>query len=93
MLRGLLSAKAGFGPTLTFYLFHHCLIPLSSDNVDDFAGWKVTLLYAIIAAGVSVLASIIWILWGLNVISLPVKAHQQIVVLQQKLCRERHIRP
>lgn len=25
-------------------------------------GWKVTLLYAIIAAGVSVLASIIWIL-------------------------------
>ncbi len=44
-------------------------------------GWKVTLLYAIIAAGVSVLASIILILWGLNVISLPVKAHQQIVVL------------
>ncbi len=32
MLRGLLSAKAGFGPTLTFfYLFHHYLIPLSSD--------------------------------------------------------------
>lgn len=31
MLRGLLSAKVGFGPTLTFYLFHHYLIPLSSD--------------------------------------------------------------
>lgn len=30
MLRGLLSAKAGFGPTLTFYLFPHYLIPLSS---------------------------------------------------------------
>ncbi len=41
------------------------------------------LLYAIIAAGVSVLASIILDSLDLNVISLPVKAHQQIVVLQQ----------
>lgn len=30
MLRGLLSAKAGFGPTSLFYLFPHYLIPLSS---------------------------------------------------------------
>lgn len=55
-------------------------------------GWKVTLLYEIIAAGVSVLASIILDSWDLNVISLPVKAHQQIVVLQPKLRRGRHIR-
>ncbi len=55
-------------------------------------GWKVTLLYAIIAAGVSVLASIILDSQDLNVISLPVKAHQQIVVLQPKLRRGRHIR-
>lgn len=48
MLRGLLSAKAGFGPTLT-------IVGLMWMTF----GWKVTLLYAIIAAGVSVLASII----------------------------------
>ena len=63
MLRGLLSAKAGFGPTLTFLFVSPLLNP------------------------------IIVGLMGLNVISLPVKAHQQIVVLQQKLRRERHIRP
>ena len=62
MLRGLLSAKAGFGPTLTF-LFVSPYLPVLS-----------------------------WIPWDLNVISLPVKAHQQIVVLQPKLRRGRHIR-
>ncbi len=31
MLRGLLSAKAGFVRLSLFYLFHHYLIPLSSD--------------------------------------------------------------
>ncbi len=56
-------------------------------------GWKVTLLYAIIAAGVSVLASIILDSLGFERHIIASKAHQQIVVLQQKLRRERHIRP
>ncbi|MBW9313212.1 hypothetical protein FA041_23915 [Escherichia coli] len=54
-------------------------------------GWKVTLLYAIIAAGVSVLASIIPIP-GFERHIIASKAHQQIVVLQPKLRRGRHIR-
>ncbi len=97
MLRGLLSAKAGFGPTLTFLFVSPLLNPIIVGLMWVTFGWKVTLLYAIIATGVSRFLPVLsWILWGLNVISLPVKAHQQIVVLQpkrrQKLCRGRHIR-
>lgn len=56
-------------------------------------GWKVTLLYAIIAAGVSVLASIILDSLGFERhIIASKKLHQQIVVLQPKLRRGRHIR-
>ncbi len=80
MLRGLLSAKAGFGPTLTFLFVSPLLNPIIVGLMWVTFGWKVTLLYAIIAAGVSVLAVLSWIPWDLNVISLPVKAHQQIVV-------------
>lgn len=93
MLRGLLSAKAGFGPTLTFLFVSPLLNPIIVGLMWMTFGWKVTLLYAIIAAMSPFLPVLSWILWGLNVISLPVKAHQQIVVLQQKLRRERHIRP
>ena len=64
MLRGLLSAKAGFGPTLTFCLFHRCFNPIIVGLMWVTFGWKVTLLYAIIAAGVSVLASIVLDLLG-----------------------------
>ncbi|MBY7446889.1 permease [Escherichia fergusonii] len=59
MLRGLLSAKAGFGPTLTFLFISPLLNPIIVGLMWVTFGWKVTLLYAIIAAGVSVLASII----------------------------------
>ncbi|EGD5158039.1 permease, partial [Escherichia coli] len=59
MLRGLLSAKAGFGPTLTFLFVSPLLNPIIVGLMWMTFGWKVTLLYAIIAAGVSVLASII----------------------------------
>ncbi|MBZ4071044.1 permease [Escherichia fergusonii] len=59
MLRGLLSAKAGFGPTLTFLFVSPLLNPIIVGLMWVTFGWKVTLLYAIIAAGVSVLASII----------------------------------
>lgn len=59
MLRGLLSAKAGFGPTLTFLFVSPLLNPIIAGLMWVTFGWKITLLYAIIAAGVSVLASII----------------------------------
>lgn len=59
MLRGLLSAKAGFGPTLTFLFVSPLLNPIIVGLMWVTFGWKVTLLYAIIAAGVSVLASIV----------------------------------
>ena len=59
MLRGLLSAKAGFGPTLTFLFVSPLLNPIIVGLMWVTFGWKVTLLYAIIAAGVSVIASIV----------------------------------
>ncbi|WP_420900045.1 permease [Escherichia coli] len=59
MLRGLLSAKAGFGPTLTFLFVSPLLNPIIVGLMWVTFGWKVTLLYTIIAAGVSVLASIV----------------------------------
>ncbi len=64
MLRGLLSAKAGFGPTLTFLFVSPLLNPIIVGLIWVTFGWKVTLLYAIIAAGVSVLASIVLDLLG-----------------------------
>lgn len=59
MLRGLLSAKAGFGPTLTFLFVSPLFNPIIVGLMWVTFGWKVTLLYAIIAAAVSVLASIV----------------------------------
>ena len=56
MLRGLLSAKAGFGPTLTFLFVSPLLNPIIIGLMWVTFGWKVTLLYAVIAATVSVLA-------------------------------------
>lgn len=92
MLRGLLSAKAGFGPTLTFLFVSPLLNPIIVGLMWVTFGWKVTLLYAIMPPASPYLPVLSWILWDLNVISLSVKAHQQIVVLQPKLRRGRHIR-
>ncbi len=46
MLRGLLSAKAGFGPTLTFLFVSPLLNPIIVGLMWVTFGWKVTLLYA-----------------------------------------------
>ncbi|MGL5293241.1 MAG: permease [Aeromonas sp.] len=75
MLRGLLSAKAGFGPTLTFLFVSPLLNPIIVGLMWATFGWKVTALYAVIAAGVSVLAFpcwrvCCWTCWGLSVMSL-----------------------
>jgi len=59
MLRGLLSAKAGFGPTLTFLFISPLLNPIIVGLMWATFGWKVTLLYAVIAASVSVMASML----------------------------------
>ena len=59
MLRGLLSARAGFGPTLTFLFVSPLLNPIIVGLMWATFGWQVTLLYAVIAAGVSVLASML----------------------------------
>lgn len=57
MLRGLLSAKAGFGPTLTFLFVSPLLNPIIVGLIGVSFGWQITLLYVLIAAGVSLLAS------------------------------------
>lgn len=44
MLRGLLSAKAGFGPTLTFLFVSPLLNPIIIGLMWVTFGWKVTLL-------------------------------------------------
>lgn len=59
MLRGLLSAKAGFGPTITFLFISPLLNPIIIGLMWATFGWKVTLLYAVIAASVSMLASLL----------------------------------
>ncbi|MBA2081347.1 permease [Aeromonas veronii] len=59
MLRGLLSAKAGLGPTLTFLFISPLLNPIIVGLMWATFGWKVTLLYAVIAASVSVMASML----------------------------------
>nr|WP_232790152.1 permease [Aeromonas sobria] len=59
MLRGLLSAKAGCGPTLTFLFISPLLNPIIVGLMWATFGWKVTLLYAVNAASVSVMASML----------------------------------
>ncbi|MGL4827502.1 MAG: permease [Vibrionaceae bacterium] len=64
MLRGLLSAKAGFGPTLTFLFVSPLLNPIIVGLMWATFGWKVTLLYAVLAASVSIVASLLLDKWG-----------------------------
>ncbi|EDQ9689808.1 permease [Salmonella enterica subsp. enterica] len=58
MLRGLLSARAGFGPTLTFLFVSPLLNPIIVGLMWATFGLKITLLYIFIAALVSVMASV-----------------------------------
>lgn len=59
MLRGLLKAKAGFGPTMTFLFSSPLLNPIIIGLFFVTFGGKVTLAYAAIAMVVSVAAGII----------------------------------
>lgn len=59
MLRGLLSARAGFGPTLTFLFVSPLLNPIIVGLMWATFGLKITLLYTIIAVVVSVLSSLL----------------------------------
>lgn len=58
MLRGLLKAKAGFGPTLTFLFTSPLLNPIIIGLFLATFGFKVTMVYAAIALGVSIIAGI-----------------------------------
>ncbi len=56
MLRGLLKAKAGFGPTLTFLFTSPLLNPVIIGLFIVTFGLKVTLVYTVIALSISVIA-------------------------------------
>lgn len=77
MLRGLLSAKAGFGPTLTFLFVSPLLNPIIVGLIWVTFGWKVTVLYTVISAGVSVVASMLLDRLGFERHVIQTKNHQQ----------------
>ena len=59
MLRGLLKAKVGFGPTLTFLFTSPLLNPIIWGLFLATFGFKVTVIYVSIALGVSLMAGLI----------------------------------
>lgn len=59
MLVGLLKARAGFGPTMTFLFTSPLLNPLVIALFIPVLGLKVTLWYAVLALGASILAGIL----------------------------------
>lgn len=59
MLRGLLKAKAGFGPTMTYLFSSPLLNPIIIGLFFATFEWKVTLAYAVITLVISVAAGII----------------------------------
>lgn len=77
MLRGLLSAKAGFGPTLTFLFVSPLLNPIIIGLIWVTFGGKITLLYAVISAGVSVVASMLLDLLGFERYVIQTSGSQQ----------------
>ncbi|MDL2226410.1 permease [Deltaproteobacteria bacterium OttesenSCG-928-M10] len=58
MLRGLLKAKVGFGPTLTFLFTSPLLNPIIVGLFLVTFGFKVTVVYVLIGLGVSLLAGL-----------------------------------
>lgn len=59
MLRGLLKAKAGFGPTLTFLFTSPLLNPIIIGLFLATFGMRITIYYVVIALGVSVIAGLV----------------------------------
>ena len=59
MLRGLLKAKVGFGPTLTFLFTSPLLNPIIMGLFLATFGFKVTVIYVSIALGVSLIAGLV----------------------------------
>lgn len=64
MLRGLLDAKAGFGPTLTFLFVSPLLNPIIVGLLWVTFGSQLTLLYVLVAAGTALIASLLLSQWG-----------------------------
>lgn len=75
MLRGLLKAKAGFGPTMTFLFSSPLLNPIIIGLFLAAFGMKVTIAYAAIALIVSVVAGLILDALHFEKYVIPEKAH------------------
>lgn len=74
MLRGLLKAKAGFGPTLTFLFTSPLLNPIIVGMFFVTFGARVTGIYAAIALGISVVAGFILARMGFERYVIPERA-------------------
>jgi len=59
MLVGLLKARAGFGPTMTFLFTSPLLNPIVIALFIPVLGWQVTLWYAVLALTASIVAGIV----------------------------------
>lgn len=59
LLVGLLKARAGFGPTMTFLFASPLLNPIVIALFIPVLGWKITLSYASLALGISVIAGVL----------------------------------
>lgn len=76
MLRGLLKAKAGFGPTMTFLFSSPLLNPIIIGLFFATFGMKVTIAYAAIALIVSVIAGLILDIFHFEKYIIPEKSAQ-----------------
>lgn len=73
MLRGLLRAKAGFGPILTFLFSSPLLNPIIIGLFIATFGWKVTVWYSVIALLVSIISGYILSLLNFEKYVIPEK--------------------
>lgn len=73
MLRGLLKAKAGFGPTLTFLFVSPLLNPIIVGLFLVTFGLKVTIIYSAIALSVSIVGSFVLSLMKFERYIIPIK--------------------
>ncbi|MGL6225166.1 MAG: permease [Thermoguttaceae bacterium] len=71
MLRGLLKAKAGFGPVMVFLFASPLLNPVILGLFAVTFGLKTTIIYASIALGISLIAGYLLGIWGFERYIIP----------------------
>ncbi|MGL4595413.1 MAG: permease [Thermoguttaceae bacterium] len=74
MLRGLLKAKAGFGPVMVFLFASPLLNPVILGLFVVTFGLKTTIIYASIALGISLIAGFLLGIWGFERYIIPEKS-------------------